>query len=204
LPVAASKPFPPVYFVVLRIWPVGLASFGLQLPLVPACSLFAQLADGGAVMLDRLMRVLRAPASTLTQRNIVNDASQSGRRNPSTTLRDESGSRFDDRLIAVTIGRGKNGIHNRFRNRRLLASELAQIDVPFGIKCENKVRAPNNLHRLPALQFDDNIGCSYSLSGERGQAVTCRILQHSPELVACEPPNGIVTSNQEGANGIAH
>jgi len=63
--------------------------------------LFAQLADGGAVMLDRLMRVLRAPASTLTQRNIVNDASQSGRRNPSTTLRDESGSRFDGRLIAV-------------------------------------------------------------------------------------------------------
>jgi len=113
------------------MWPIGLASFGLQLPLVPACSLFAQLADGGAVMLDRLMRVLRAPASTLTQRNIVNDASQSGRRNPSNTLRDESGSCFDDRLIAVTIGCGKNGIHNPFRKRRLLASELAQIDVPF-------------------------------------------------------------------------
>jgi len=122
--------------------------------------MFALLAAAGAVMFDRLMCVLRASAPTLTQGNIVNDASQSGRGNPLTTLRDESGCCLDDCLVAVTVECGSNRSHDRFRKRRLLFFELAQIDVPFGIKCENEERAPDNLHRLPTLQFDDHIGSS--------------------------------------------
>jgi hypothetical protein len=66
----------------------------------------------------------------------------------------------------------------------LMAIEGASVKVSFAIKGEETASHPNDADWLSVLKLYADVGHAHPSAGKAGQAATCRIPEHLPELGA--------------------
>jgi hypothetical protein len=119
---------------------------------------------------------LQLTAVDLPQRRLVDGTRQRSRGAPSSSSRDESSGRVENRFIVLGID--KRGLDRQFGESPLLMCEHARVHATGVVEGQCGERALHHAVRNAADQFDDQTGHTNALPREKRDGMASRIPKH--------------------------
>jgi hypothetical protein len=110
---------------------------------------------------------------------------------PETTLCDETATRLDDRCL-VRRRSDHDTTRNKVCQRDVLTQECAPLQAPAGIESDDLVDETSDCAGRSVTNLHDRPDHAHALPFETRQGMVFRIIEHSRELRAREPEQGVV------------